>query len=98
LVAAITQFEAATGHPPKDLHDLVPAFLPALPGGIPPLEIVTGDQAEQQYHGNPWALRADVGTGLLNWDQFIYLPRQNYPRQGHGGWLQRIGAWAYVHE
>jgi hypothetical protein len=98
LIDAIERFESATGHPPERLDQLVPTFLPALPVGIPPLEIVSGPQAEEQYHGNPWALRAGVGIGFLNWDQFMYLPKQNYPSEGHGGWLQRIGAWAYVHE
>jgi hypothetical protein len=34
----------------------------------------------------------------MNWDMFLYFPKQNYPKAGYGGWLERIEDWAYVHE
>jgi hypothetical protein len=34
----------------------------------------------------------------INFDQLMYFPNQQYPEFGHGGRIERIGAWAYVHE
>jgi hypothetical protein len=59
---------------------------------------VVGKQAGENYGGNDWVLMAMVSTGLLNLDQFIYYPNQRYPEYGHGGSIERMGRWAYVHE
>jgi hypothetical protein len=69
-----------------------------VPGRLPPIELVSGDKAREYYQGNPWVLTAIVSTGSVNWDKFLYFPLQNYPSTGYGGWLERIGDWAYVHE
>ncbi len=98
LVEAITRFDAAEGHPPATLDELVPKYLPSLPERLPPLQIVTGPDALKNYHSNRWVLRAEVSTGILNWDVFLYFPNQAYPETGYGGWLEPIGTWAYVHE
>jgi hypothetical protein len=34
----------------------------------------------------------------MNWDLFYYVPGLVYPERGHGGHIERIGDWAYVHE
>lgn len=94
LIAAIERYVRENGAPPRSIVQLVPAMLPRLPAGLPPLELVTtGD-----LRGNPWALVAETPIGFLNWDRFLFLPWQNYPPHGLGGWLERIGRWAYVHE
>ena len=98
LVQAIHRFERTNHHPPPEWSALIPSHLPALPSGVPPLKLITGAEAERNYYGNSWALVADVGTGVLNWDRFIYLPKQNYPEQGPSGSYQRIRDWAYYHE
>lgn len=98
LVDAIQRFEAANQAPPRALGALVPNYLPQLPSRLPPVELITDADAERNYYGNSWALVADVGTGLLNWDRFVYLPKQNYPQYGPSGWYQRVGDWAYYHE
>ncbi len=36
--------------------------------------------------------------GVLNWDQILYFPNQNYPAKGYGGPIELIDDWAYVHE
>ena len=59
---------------------------------------VRGEEAESRFDGNPWALWVCVPTGVINWDQFMYLPLLNYPRTGHGGWLEPVGDWRYVWE
>ena len=98
LVAAIERHEREQGRPPRSLAELVPRYLDRLPDRLPPLEIVTVDEAKQCYRGNDWVLRASVPSGFANFDQFLYFPNGDYPAQGFGGSLERIGAWAYVHE
>jgi len=93
LVAAIERHIAETGFAPSSLTSLVPRWLPELPERVPPLEI-----AVPGYEDNPWMLRASVPSGFINFDQFVYLPNQNYPEQGWGGSLQRLGRWVYLHE
>jgi hypothetical protein len=64
----------------------------------PKYEYLTGRQTLEQYDGNPWVVWVDTPSGGINWDIFLYYPRQNYPQRGHGGYLERVKDWAYVHE
>ena len=98
LVQAIKRHVADHGRPPDGLLALIPRYIDRIPSGLPELEFVTGERARKGYGGNEWALYAVVPTGVLNWDQFLYLPDQRYPEVGYGGWLERVGDWAYVHE
>ncbi len=99
LVAAITQFTQDTGSPPTALQDLIPRYLPAIPAtGMPAYPNYDYSTESDRWEGNPWAVYVHTPVGLINWDMFIYLPLQNYPRAGFGGGLQLIGDWAYVHE
>lgn len=98
LVEAIELYVSDNGQPPAALSKLVPNYLAELPAKLPPLEIVTDSQTLSEYGDNPWALTALVSRRMLNWDRFIYFPDQAYPAHGFGGSLERMGAWAYVHE
>jgi hypothetical protein len=98
LVDAIEAYERQHGAPPEQLSLLVPTFLQSLPDGLPQIEIAIGDTARKRYLGNSWALAAAVPRGFLNWDEFIYLPNQNYPSSDLGGTIERLGSWGYVHE
>lgn len=105
LVEAIHRFERETGAPPTALADLAPDYLPAVPGtglsGYPAYAYVSRHDAEYdraRWQDNDWALYVDTPSALINWDMFLYLPRQNYPERGFGGRLERVGAWAYVDE
>ena len=99
LVQAVRDFEAKQGHPPSQLDELIPAFLPALPGtglcAYPGYAYFQGAEAKR-FADNPWVLLVPVGS--MDFDKFLYLPRQNYPDHGFGGTLERMGDWAYVHE
>jgi hypothetical protein len=101
LVDAVTKYEREHGQPPESLDSLVPRYLPQVPstgmGAYPKFEYVSGDQAKR-FQTNPWAIYVFTPSGGINFDQFLYLPRQNYPEKGYGGSLERIGDWAYVHE
>jgi hypothetical protein len=98
LIAGVEHYIRDHGRPPNHLNELVPRYLPKRPERIPDLEIIVGATAREQYGGNEWALSALVSTGMINWDLFIYYPNQQYPESGHGGGIERIGRWAYVHE
>jgi hypothetical protein len=50
-----------------------------------------------RYEGNSWVLIVQTGVGW-NFDRLMYFPNQRYPEQGYGGRLERLNAWAYVHE
>lgn len=63
----------------------------------PKFEYVAGEKAKS-YGDNPWVLYVFTPSGGINFDQFMYFPKQNYPKHGYGGWLERVGEWAYVHE
>ncbi|MBM4044395.1 MAG: hypothetical protein FJ279_04715 [Planctomycetes bacterium] len=101
LVQAIHKFDEENGRPPVSLDDLVPRYLPSIPGtgmgAYPRYEYVAGDKAKQRY-GNPWALYIHTSIGFCNFDMFLYFPNQNYPEKGYGGVLERVRDWAYVHE
>jgi hypothetical protein len=101
LVSAIRAFADAHGHPPTELGDLVPAYFPRIPRtgmmAYPDYRYYAGTNAAR-YDTNPWVLVVLTPSGGINFDQFMYFPLQNYPRQGYGGSLARIRDWAYVHE
>jgi hypothetical protein len=100
LVQAIRAYEQKKGRPPDALQLLVPEFIPSVPstgmGAYPEYRYVTGYPTN--YDGNPWVLYVFTPAGGINFDQFMYFPRQNYPTQGYGGALERVRDWAYVHE
>ena len=66
-------------------------------GAYPKYEYVAGEEAKK-WDDNPWVLYVRTPLGGLNWDMFIYFPKQNYPEHGYGGVLERVKDWAYVHE
>ncbi len=94
LILAIEHYIEATGAPPERLEQLVPAFVAAIPAGLPPLEMVTGETALKGFYGNQWALLFKAGSGL-NWDQLVYLPKLNYDQVES---KTLLGRWAYFHE
>ena len=101
LVSAICAYADAKGAPPPSLVELVPEYLPRVPGtGImayPDYLYFTGTHAAR-YDGNPWVLVVHTPNGGANFDQFMYFPLQNYPKRGYGGSITRIRDWAYVYE
>lgn len=100
LVAAIGRYEAANGRPPAALDDLVPVYLPAVPetgiGEWPDFRYVVGKP--ERYDGNPWVLTVTPPNLPMGFDVILYFPRQNYPANGYGGSIERVGGWGYVHE
>lgn len=101
LVQAIHRFEDKKGCPPNSLEELIPDYLDSIPhtgmGAYPDYKYEVSEDANS-WRGNPWAIYIDTPSGGINFDMFMYLPDHNYPEMGYGGYLERIGDWAYVHE
>ena len=101
LVEAIKSYDTNEGSPPKELIDLVPKYLSEIPetgmNAYPEYEYQSGDGAKS-YEGNPWVLIVYTPSGGINFDMFVYFPKQNYPKHAYSSWLENIGNWAYCHE
>lgn len=99
VVNAIHRFVEKEGRPPADLEELVPDFLPQIPQtGMPAYPTYWYSTESNQWDGNPWVLYVICPSSGNNFDRFMYFPKQNYPDKGYGGFLERVGKWAYVHE
>lgn len=101
LIDSIIEYHKKEGAYPEALSALVPNYISKVPTtGIPvyPKYIYTLSTNKKEWSGNPWALYVNSPIGIINWDIFLYLPNENYPKVGYGGWLEKIDNWAYVHE
>ncbi len=100
LVEAIKAYERIHGEPPASLSALVPKFIAAIPktgiGAYPTYRYHVGKT--QRWDGNPWVLSVFASKGVLNFDEFLCYPLQNYPATRCGNRLERVGDWAYLHE
>lgn len=98
LTAAIHRYVKATGHEPGSLKDLVPQYLPAVPstgmGAYPSYEYDVVDTTS----GKQWELKVPCSVGFLHWGLFFYRSTEKYEAHEHGGTVQRMGNWAYVHD
>jgi hypothetical protein len=97
ILEAVDQYEREQGRPPKGLEDLVPCCMPDLPRWSGRLGYLSAEESAWTLYDNPWRLVVDASFGF-GFDQFVYLPRQNYPKYMFGGSPERVGAWVYVHE
>lgn len=102
LIEAIKQFERDHTVPPQSLDQLVPSYLSAVPEtgmmGYPKFRYQSGAKAMEAFRGNAWVLTVGTPRGILNFDQMLYFPGQNYPQFGYGGSIELVDDWAYVHE
>jgi hypothetical protein len=100
LIAAIDRYERDHGAPPDSLAILVPSYMPSVPstgmGAYPSYEYLHRKDAVILY-GDRWALVIDTPTGVINFDEFYYLPSRRYPARV-SGYVERVGNWAYFHE
>ena len=101
LLQAIEAFERDEHRPPRDLAEILPRYLAAIPstgmGGYPEWDYIHATDAHA-YGENSWVLLVHTPGPGINFDQLVYFPNQRYPQFGHGGSLERLGTWAYVHE
>ena len=103
VIKAIEAYESKHGQAPPDLNILVPEFLPAIPqtgiGSFPEYQYGANAQTPSD-HGSHWALSIIPPTVVGRFDQFLYLPQQDYEwlATETTGQLERIGAWGYIHD
>jgi hypothetical protein len=102
LIFAIKNYEQRFGHPPDSLDTLAPEFIPKVPttgiGASPDyrFESLTNNST---YGKNPWVLCVHSPTGgPLNFDDYVYLPLQDYSVLSYGDIAWRVGNWAYWHK
>lgn len=88
-IVAIAKYQKDKDVAPASLEALVPDYLPEVPSRIPPFEI-TIDSPDR------WTIWADVSTGLLASDTFLYRSDRNY--NDLEGMVKRVGksSWVYM--
>lgn len=62
------------------------------------ISLLGSPDGERTVLSAEWELRIPCSSGVLNWDIFLYRPNESYPDYIYGGYVERIGKWAYVHE
>jgi hypothetical protein len=101
LVEAIHAFEAQERRPPSSLQELVPKHLSLVPstgiGSHPKFRFQSAD-GTSLVMGDRWALHIQPPQVVFGFDRMFYVPSKAYPQRGYGGWIERVGDWAYVHE
>jgi len=109
IIAAVLSYYADKGCYPENLHDLVPAYLEAIPStglmAYPDFRYRKGaENIKATYHLQDredlmvtWELMIDCPRGL-SFDKFVYWPEENYPETIPSYRVDRIGKWAYLWE
>ena len=110
LIAAIRKFESTHGAP-HVLTELVPKYLPAIPTpglNSSPRFYYTRARRGENLHDNVWIISVHAPhpppfsgfnrPAIRDDGEVLYLPNQNYDVLAARGVVERIGAWAYVHE
>lgn len=96
LVTAIKQYQVANGAPPESLDNLVPKYLPTIPGtgvgAYPDYDYITNTNS-MLYGGNHWVLSVNLSTDNLSHDALVFYPNGKYPS---GPLDSQLGDWAFV--
>ena len=98
IIKAIHEFEQKNSRSPKYLGELLPDYFLTPPstgmGIYPSFEY----EVYSPYAQDAWELQVPCPEGVLNMDILFYRPSKQYDSREHGGWVERIGDWDYVHE
>jgi hypothetical protein len=99
LIKAIESFGEEEGRYPKELSELLPDYLQAIPRtgavGYPNFRYTL---AGSNTLFRSYELLVKTPVGGINWDVFVFWPENHYPDYLYGGGVERIADWAYVHE
>ncbi len=102
LINAIEKFRREKKREPYNLQELVPNYLAKIPQTgmtvYPRFKYSTSQENRGRNHFKSYQLQVSTSFGFINWDTFNYWPESDYPAEMYGGRVERIGAWAYVHE
>jgi len=101
IVQALAQYRKEKGEYPQSLSELQPEHLKEIPytGMIAYPEFTyRKDYNDIQAKPGEYELWINCTLGLINFDRFIYWPSEDYPDRIQGNRVERIRAWAYIHE
>ena len=102
LISAIEKFQLKEKRAPRSLQELSPDYLSKIPATgmtiYPQFEYSTSEENRGRTRFKSYQLQIRTSFGFLNWDTFNYWPEGDYPAEMYGGRVERVGAWAYVHE
>lgn len=99
LIDAVEKYNFENGSYPEKFEDITPVYLEKVPGtGI-------GQYPKFEYSlpgtydiFKKYQIKIRASLGLMKWDVFIYWPEEEYPDNMYGGYVTRLGSWAYVNE
>jgi hypothetical protein len=101
IISALAAYRRERGDYPEELQSLVPQYLSEIPStGLlryPEFEYRKGEKANHLAEGT-YKLRIFCPIFVLNFDEFIYQPAEDYPKRICGNRVERLGRWAYVHD
>lgn len=98
LIDAIKEYEAKFGYPPFSARSLVPYVLDKVPetgmAAYPEYQVVgSRDEKGQTY----WMVYISCpNEGLIDFDEFVYLPDGNYYGFANGNSVELMNGWAYI--
>lgn len=99
VLIAIELYKLEKGRYPLTLEHLKPRYIFEVPktkmGAYPEYTYFVGDEASNSYPGNPYILMVETPSGFINFDKFLYLPKQNYSEIIVKHSFTKIGKWVY---
>lgn len=99
LIQAIDSYCTQEKRCPQQLEDLVPEYISEIPVtsavAYPDFRYLPPGQSA---YNESYELQVRTPIAGINWDVFVYWPDEKYPQKMHGGVVERIENWAYVHE
>jgi hypothetical protein len=105
VIEALERYRFNEGEYPESLGQLVPAYLTEIPSTgmslypqfeyVPPLRESAKEESARLFQTYELSVHL---FELLQYDRFVYWPEGGYPELMYSGGVERIGAWAYLHE
>ena len=101
LIDAIERYKIDQGRPPANLQQLVPRYLPKIPAtgmaAYPKFRYASRAKRPGGAPNGVYELSVFTTFGL-SFDHFYYWPDRKYLTLSTNGDVERVGAWAYLHE
>ncbi len=98
LPPALEKFRRQKGSYPAQLNELVPKYLNQIPAtGMVAYPALRYRRADATNNLQRYELKVLTSAGFFNFDALFYLP-DGYEDLKRAGKIERIGAWAYLHE
>ncbi len=99
VIAALDSYEAKWGKYPAHLSQLLPGYLPVIPGNglsvFPDFQYVP---ATEKTLYRSYELSIPTPRGLMSFDRYVFWPERKYPETYGRNGLVPIGDWAFMVE